>query len=587
MALRGSLLLLSCVALVLIGRATEPPQWVVQSNANAQPVLEYLARYTPEYGTRIGLEQFDLGVIDLKSGYRERYEAEGRTLLQAIKAHEASETDPKLREDYAVMVTAVTNEVESTRLERELMLPFYNLPETVFTGLKMLLDPRNSTERQAKAIIRLKRYAGLETGYEPISDLAKQRSAEKFDQKNLIGPYVTEVQESLDNTDVFLGGISHLFKTAKLTGWEDAYQTLAKQLYDYQTWVKERILPRARQSNVLPEAVYAQKLKTEGVDLDPHTLIERARFEFIEIRDEMQSLAQTIAHSEDLPSSDYRDVIRKLKKKQVLGNDVLPLYKSRLAELEKLILEHNIVSLPKRPASIRLASTAESAAMPAPRMARPRLINNTGEYGEFVLPLTNPNSKTRVAMDDFVNEAVSWTLTVHEARPGHDLQFASMIENGVSLARAVLAENSANIEGWAVYMEAVMKPYEPLDGQMFALSHRMVRSARAFLDPMVNLGLMKPAEAKTFLMQEVVLSEPLADSEIDRYTFRSPGQAAAYLYGYARLREIRMSTELALRDKFNEKAFHDFILSEGLLPPNILEKAVQDEFIPETLGVTR
>ncbi len=92
------------------------------------------------------------------------------------------------------------------------------------------------------------------------------------------------------------------------------------------------------------------------------------------------------------------------------------------------------------------------------------------------------------AMDDFDNDAISWTITAHECRPGHELQFAGMLERGVSTARAVYAFNSANVEGWALYAEAVMKQYLPLEGQIGSLQMRMLRAARAFLDPMLNLG---------------------------------------------------------------------------------------------------
>ena len=103
-----------------------------------------------------------------------------------------------------------------------------------------------------------------------------------------------------------------------------------------------------------------------------------------------------------------------------------------------------------------------------------------------------------------------------------------MLERGVSTARVVYAFNSANVEGWALYAEAVMKKYLPPEGQLGALQMRMMREARAFLDPMLNLGLIEPDAAKRFLMEEVMLSEPMAKQEVDRYTFGAPGQATAY-----------------------------------------------------------
>jgi len=107
--------------------------------------------------------------------------------------------------------------------------------------------------------------------------------------------------------------------------------------------------------------------------------------------------------------------------------------------------------------------------------------------GEFVLPLRVPTvgkdgTSEVKGFDDFTFDAASWTLTVHEGRPGHELQFAAIIEKGVSTARALFAANSVNIEGWALYAEAETKPYEPLDGQLIALQHRLLRATRAFLE---------------------------------------------------------------------------------------------------------
>jgi uncharacterized protein (DUF885 family) len=92
--------------------------------------------------------------------------------------------------------------------------------------------------------------------------------------------------------------------------------------------------------------------------------------------------------------------------------------------------------------------------------------------------------------------------------------------------------------------------------------------------------LMKPEEAKAFLVNEVALSESDAKGEVERYTYRAPGQAAAYFYGYMTLRELRERAKLALGAKFGEKAYHDFILSQGLLPLNLMAEAIQEEFIP-------
>jgi len=156
-----------------------------------------------------------------------------------------------------------------------------------------------------------------------------------------------------------------------------------------------------------------------------------------------------------------------------------------------------------------------------------------------------------------------------------------MLEHGVSTARAVFAFNSANVEGWALYSEAYVKRYMPLEGQLTTLQMRLMRCARAFLDPMLNLGMIEPPAAKRLLMDEVLLSEPMAKQEVDRYTFMAPGQATSYFFGYINLEALRAKTELTLGGRLNLQAYHDFIIHQGLLPPDLLDKAVTQEFVPQ------
>jgi uncharacterized protein (DUF885 family) len=108
----------------------------------------------------------------------------------------------------------------------------------------------------------------------------------------------------------------------------------------------------------------------------------------------------------------------------------------------------------------------------------------------------------------------------------------------------------------------------------------MLRAARAFLDPMLNLGLIDRERAHEILVNDVGMSEAMARQELDRYTFNSPGQATAYFYGYMRLLQLRAQTEVALGKKFDRLAFNNFLVDQGLLPPDQLAEAVRTKFIP-------
>ena len=95
-----------------------------------------------------------------------------------------------------------------------------------------------------------------------------------------------------------------------------------------------------------------------------------------------------------------------------------------------------------------------------------------------------------------------------------------------------------------------------------------------------DLGRMTQAQAKDFLMHEVALSEPFAQSEVDRYAYRLPGQATSYYYGYVKLRALKMLAETELGERFDLKAFNDFVIAQGILPPALMKQAVLQDFIP-------
>ena len=577
-------LILASVALVATFTAASAPaadDWLAQSNANAQVLLDVMAKHSPETAAAQGVEGHDAEVSDLTAGFDSRTEADLERAAADLEARIAATRAPKVRQDLQILVQAARDRATTSQLNRRLMLPWFDVTEFLYSGFDALLDPRVDHKRYPAALARLRKYIGHERGYQPIARLAEERSREKFDAAGLTGPWTKEVEQALGNEARYIEGMRELFRKSGLKGWEKDFGTLESQLKAHDAWVRQEILPRARQTNRLPPEIYADNLHNFGVKADPRQLIDRALVGFVQTRDEMQALSRIIADERKLPSADYRDVMRELKKQSIPNDQLLARYQARLATIEDIVRREHVVTLPQRAAVIRLGNEAESASQPAPHLSPPRLIGNTGEPAEFVLPLDNPNAAPGVRMDDFKFDAITWPLTAHEARPGHELQFSRMLEGGVSVARVVFAFNSANVEGWALYAESVMKPYMPVDGQLATLQMRLMRAARAFLDPMINLGQITPDAAQKFLMEQVVLSEPMAKQEVDRYSFRAPGQATAYFYGYERQQAIRARAEMALGDRFDAGSYHDFIVSQGLLPPDILEQAVMDEYVAQ------
>jgi hypothetical protein len=559
---------------------TPKPAWVVKSNENAKLLLDIYARYSPEGTGSLGVQGLDEKISMPLAGRPERYRHDLTEAVKTLQSRLASEQDPLVKQDLEILIATSQREIRSSETNERLLLPYLNVAGTVFYGMHTLLDDQIGPERRKAAVVRLKRYAGVEEGYTPTTVLAEQRFREKMNSPGLLGPSREQVEKNLSDANSLLTGIGLLLEKYKMQGYADAYAKFKSQMAEYQQFVRTVVLPKARTDFRLPPALYELNLEEVGVDFAPDELKERAHQSFIEIQREMKPLAAKIAQERHLPSSDYRDVIKALKKDQLNATDIMPLYHQRLVDIESIIRREHLVRLPNRPAIIRLASAAETAQQPAPHMVPPPLLNNHGEQGQFVLPAgTSGANGKALKYDDFTFAAASWTLTAHEARPGHELQFATMVEKGVSNARGIFAFNSTNVEGWGLYAEWFMLPYMPDDGKLISLQLRLLRAARAFLDPELQEGKVTPQGAMRVLQNDVVLSEAFATEEVDRFTFRSPGQAVSYFDGYLRLRQIRDAAQQALGSKFDVQKFHDFILSQGLLPPNLLRKAVMSDFV--------
>lgn len=558
------------------------PAWVARSNQLAQILLDAQGPFQPENTGFFGVAGYDDKVADLGPDNGQRFRAAVGRARAELQAKLASEKDANVRQDLEIMIAAAGASIEGSALNEKYLLPWTDVPQAVFNGMNLLLSDQVPASRRARAVDRLKAYAGLQPGGTPLATLARQRYEERLSDTTLLPPTRIEVEQSLDNVATYIDGIQSLLSKYRMTGADEALKTLAGQLQDYAAWTRAEVLPKARQDTRLPAPLYAYQLKTVGIDIDPQTLMQRAQLEFMETRSAMRQLAPLVARANGLQVADPGDpvsVVRALKRDTIPDDQLEGHYRTVIAAIDPLIREHRIVDLPQRPMQMRLGSPAESAASPAPHFRPAPLVDNTGEQGTFVLPLGNPAAGEGAQYDDFNFAAAAWTLSAHEGRPGHELQFTAMVERGISLARTMFAFNSVNVEGWALYAEAEMVPYEPLDGQLIALQFRLLRAARAMLDPMLNLGLIDRASAERVLVDQVGLSKAMATQELDRYMVRMPGQAGSYFYGYTRLLELRMRTELALGAQFDRLAFNNFLLDQGLLPPDQLAKAVNDTFI--------
>ncbi|GJM34091.1 MAG: hypothetical protein DHS20C18_30920 [Saprospiraceae bacterium] len=168
-------------------------------------------------------------------------------------------------------------------------------------------------------------------------------------------------------------------------------------------------------------------------------------------------------------------------------------------------------------------------------------------------------------------------LTLHEAVPGHHLQ-GSLAQELTGLPEfRKYTYLSAYGEGWGLYSEWLGQEigiYETPYTNFGRLTYEMWRACRLVVDVGIHSKGWTRQEAVDFLASNTALSLHEVNTEIDRY-IGWPGQALSYKMGELKIRELRQKAEHALGEKFDIRAFHDVILTNGAVPLFVLEDLVK------------
>ena len=168
-------------------------------------------------------------------------------------------------------------------------------------------------------------------------------------------------------------------------------------------------------------------------------------------------------------------------------------------------------------------------------------------------------------------------LTLHESAPGHALQGSLAKEQGELPAFRRETYISAYGEGWGLYSEKLgvemgiyQTPYEDFG----RLTYEMWRACRLVIDTGVHHKGWTRDQAIAYLRDRTALSEHEVTTEVDRY-ISWPAQALSYKLGEITIVRLREEAEKALGPKFDVKAFHDALLSEGSVPLPVLEEQIR------------
>jgi uncharacterized protein (DUF885 family) len=174
-------------------------------------------------------------------------------------------------------------------------------------------------------------------------------------------------------------------------------------------------------------------------------------------------------------------------------------------------------------------------------------------------------------------------LTIHEAYPGHYVQFEYSNRNP-SLIRKVLS-SGVFVEGWAVYTEQTLLDQGYGQGdlplRLTQLKFYLRAVANAILDHKMHCTTMTDEEAFQFLTEEAFQSEGEARLKIIRAK-QSSVQLSTYFVGRMAHYRLRQAMQREMGDRFQLGRYHEAVLAHGAVPVKYLPELVRQE-----LGVAR
>ena len=300
-------------------------------------------------------------------------------------------------------------------------------------------------------------------------------------------------------------------------------------------------------------------------NLTPNEIHEIGLKEVARIRSEMEDIIESVSWQ-----GDFRSFLTFLRTDPQFyyetGEELLEAYRAMSKKIDAY-MPSLFNKLPRAPYGViaipmETAPYTTTAYYNAPSKGRPGYY-----YANLYKPETRPKYEIPV-------------LSVHEAVPGHHHQIALAQElENVPKFRNHLSF-TAFVEGWGLYSEQLgenMGLYEDPYDKFGQLTYDMWRAIRLVVDTGMHYKGWTREEAVDLFLENTAKTPLDINNEVDRY-IAWPGQALAYKIGQLKIMELRDKAKEELGEKFDLKDYHDFILSFGSIPMNILEEKV-NEFI--------
>jgi hypothetical protein len=177
---------------------------------------------------------------------------------------------------------------------------------------------------------------------------------------------------------------------------------------------------------------------------------------------------------------------------------------------------------------------------------------------------------------------------IHASIPGH--RFDGMMSQRVDNPIRRRYGDSTRAEGWATYLEEMLvlagiTDDRPRAAELFYVA-LMKRASRVYAETMMHAGRFSLDDANRYMIDYV----PFMEKDLGRYDLegylRRPGLGSGYILGKIQLEQLLAERSLQLGNDFDLGAFHDELLSQGMIPLTLLrwEMTGYDDQVREYWG---
>ena len=378
-------------------------------------------------------------------------------------------------------------------------------------------------------------------------------------------------------------------KTPQLASLKASAQRVAACLKEYQAFLEKDLLPRATGEWRLGRDKFCRKFELEmDANLTADQVLAEAQAEFERVQREMYVVARQLWSGfypgRALPPDDAagrrettQRVLDRIGQDHGRPENLTRDVRKAVAQLKRFISERDLLRLPE-PDSCRVVQMPEfqrgnsTAYMNSPPPLDPKAL---GYYAVSPPPRDWSAQRVKSYLEEY-NRYMLQILTIHEAYPGHYVQFEYSNRNPSSIRRVL--QSGVFIEGWAVYTEQTMLDEGYGRGdlalRLTQLKFYLRAVANTILDHQMHCAEMTDEEALKFLTEQAYQSEGEARLKIIRAK-QSAVQLSTYFVGRMAHYRLRQAVERESGADFNLGRYHEAVLAHGPVPVKYLPELVR------------